>query len=254
LEITMPHASRTLHPNVTILLAGLALALLAGACGAPKSDTESAAGPDSANHLLPPPQPPLPATTVYAFTWFDKDQGGAVSKDWTKARDAMAALGGHRFAYSFTTMDWERESNVMAVSAWDDEQSAIRGLKVAEAQLPARGWAKSELVRRIAFDGNMGDSLFKSVVMVLPEAAAGDTAKAIADFDTVNVFMRNQPGYIASMLFTRVSGDPAYPYLIASRWSSREDLQRVGTQPEFQELRKRVQIAGVPTTYLQLMY
>jgi hypothetical protein len=67
-------------------------------------------------------------------------------------------------------------------------------------------------VRRIAFDGNMGDSLFKSVVMVLPEAAAGDTAKAIADFDTVNVFMRNQPGYIASMLFTRVSGDGAYPY------------------------------------------
>jgi len=251
----MPHVRRTLRPNVSILLAAALLAVLAGACGAPQSQqTESAAGPDSANHLLPPPQPPLPSSTVYAFTWFDKDQGGAVSKDWTKARDAMAALGGHRFAYSFTTMDWERESNVMAVSAWDDEESAIRGLKVAEAQVPARGWAKSELVRRVAFDGNMGDSLFRSVVMVMPETGTPDSVKAISDFDTANAFMRNQPGYIASMLFKRVSGDNAYPYLIAARWRAREDLQHVGTLPEFQTLRSKIDITGVPTTYLQLMY
>jgi hypothetical protein len=252
----MPQVVRTERVSGLSLLIVCALGSMLGACGGSKTQSGTANAPPAANSATPaaPASEPLPASTIFAFTWFDKDQGPNVSKNWVKARDAMAALGGQRFSAVFATMDWERETNLMAVSGWDAEESAIRGLKVSEAQVPARGWAKSSLFRRIAADGDMSQAIFNSVVMVLPISAAMDSAKATADFNTVNDFMRTQPGYVASVLFERVSGDGTYQHLIAARWAKREDLQRVATVPAFQELRGKVEIAGVPTTYLQLAF
>lgn len=240
------------HLSASLAIAAL---LVAGCGGSSQTQTSSTETPaDSATAAAPAAPAPLPATAVMTFTWFDKDQGADVSTNWKKAGDAMAALGGHRFSAVFTTMDWERQHNVMAISLWDDSASADNGLRVAQAQVPARGWAKSGIYKLIAADGEMADSTLRTVVMVLPETAHVDSAKATADFNTANAFMRTQPGYLASVLFEQVAGDGTYKYLIAARWASREDLQKVGTAPGFAEMRKSVSIAGVPTTYLQLSY
>jgi hypothetical protein len=147
-----------------------------------------------------------------------------------------------------------REHNLLAISQWDDAEAAGNGLRVAEAQVPARGWAKSGVYRRIATDGDMRDTTLRTVVMVLPISAQIDSAKATADFNTVNDYMRQQPGYMASILFERVAGDPTYGHLIAARWASREDLLKVGGTPGFAALKKQVAIAGVASTFLQLNY
>lgn len=242
-----PRASLLRLP-VSLLFAAL---LFAGCGGSSQTQTSSTETPVDTAAVAPAPAP-LPATAVMAFTWFDKAQGADVAANWKKASDAMAALGGHRFSAVFTTMDWERESNLMAISLWDDAAAAENGVKVAQAQVPARGWAKSGIYRLIAADGQMADSTLRTVVMVLPETSQSDSAKAVADFSTANAFMRTQPGYMASVLFERVSGDPTYRYLIAARWSTREDLQKVGSAPGFADMKKQVAIAGVPTTYLQI--
>jgi heme-degrading monooxygenase HmoA len=248
----MPQLPRSFRPFAALMTLAGALTLVAGCGGsATRESTTSTPPADTASQTAQRPE--LSPNTIFAFTWFDKDQGANVASQWARARDAMGALGGHKFAYVFTTMDWERTSNLLAVSAWDDEVSAIRGLKVSEAQVPARGWAKSALFRPIATDGDMGDSLFKSVVMVMPVSTAMDSAQAVTDFDTINTFMRGQPGYIASVLFERVSGDGTYQHVIAARWATREDLQKVRAVPQFETLRQQVKVAGVPTTYLQLM-
>ncbi len=200
---------------------------------------------------LPPLSELSSPTTVIAFTWFDQDQGSTVSSDWEKASGAMKALEGFRYSAVFTALD-ERQSNVMALSIWDDSSAANRGLLAAEAQIPARGWAKSGVFHRIAADGNMGDSVLTSVVMVMPITSEVDSARAVADFIVANGFMRTQPGYLASSIFKRVTGDPSYGYLIAGRWTSRENLQRVSGLPEFQDLQKMLALAGQPTTYIQM--
>jgi hypothetical protein len=243
----------TLH---RLPLSLLIAALIVAGCGGGQKQSETASTPaPAADSSATMPPPPLPATAVMAVTWFDKDQGANVAANWAKARDAMAALGGHRFSAVFTTMDWERQSNLMALSLWDDAASAGNGLRVAEAQLPARGWAKSGVYRRIGADGDMRDTTLRTVVMVFPITSLFDSATATTDFNTINEFMRQQPGYIASILFERVSGNPAYGHLIAARWATLDDLKRVGGLPGFTNLKKQVALTGdAPTTYLQLNY
>ena len=223
----------TLHRlPVSLLIATLFVAGCGGAQNQTETTTTSEPGTTADTSTTPPPAP-LPESAVMAFTWFDKDQGPIVAANWGKARDAMAALGGHRFSAVFTTMDWERKANLMALSLWDDLASAGNGLRVAEAQVPARGWAKSCVYRRIAADGDMRDTTLRTVVMVFPITAQLDSATVTADFNTVNAFMRQQKGYIASILFERVEGDPTYGHLIAARWATRDDLKAVGTLPAF---------------------
>jgi len=235
---------------VSLLIATL---MVAG-CGGAQNQTETTSTPAPAADTATTPPAELPASAVMAFTWFDKDQGANVSVNWKKAGDAMAALGGHRFSAVFTAMDVGREHNLLAISLWDDAEAAGNGLRVAEAQVPARGWAKSGVYRRIATDGDMRDTTLRTVVMVFPISAPIDSAKATADFNTVNDYMRQQPGYMASILFERVAGDPTYGHLIAARWASREDLLKVGVTPGFAALKKQVAIAGVASTFLQLNY
>jgi heme-degrading monooxygenase HmoA len=190
-----------------------------------------------------------------AMTFFDADQAATVSRDWTRARDGMTALGGYRYAALFTSMDWERTSTLMGMSLWDDAEAAGRGLAVAEAQVPARAWARTGTYRRVAYDGDMRDSVFQSVVMVLPIPAAIDSAKAEGSFVAANTYMKTQPGYMASVLFRRVAGDPTHGHLIVSRWATRENLQAAAQSQGFQDLRPTLEFgSGQATTYLQLMY
>jgi len=241
----------TLHRlPVSLLIATLVVA----GCGGAQNQTETTSTPaPAADSGTATPPLPLPETAVMAFTWFDKDQGPNVAANWAKARDAMAAMGGHRFSAVFTTMDWERKANLMAISQWDDAGAARNGLRVAEAQIPARGWAKSSVYRRIATDGDMRDTTLRTVVMVFPITAQLDAEKATADFNTVNDFMRKQPGYIASILFEHVAGDSTYGHVIAARWATRDDMKRVAGVPGFAEMKKQVALAGdAPTTYLQI--
>jgi len=241
----------TLHRlPVSLLIATL---IVAG-CGGAQNQTETTSTQTpAADSATTTPPAPLPESAVMAFTWFDKDQGPNVAANWAKARDGMAALGGHRLSAVFTTMDWERQSNLMAISLWDDADAAVNGLRVAQAQVPARGWAKSGVYRRIAADGDMRDTTLRTVVMVFPITAKLDAETATADFNTVNDFMRQQPGYIASILFEHVAGDSTYGHVIAARWATRDDLKRVGGVPGFAEMKKKVALAGdAPTTYLQI--
>ena len=241
----------TLHRLPVSLL--IACLIVAG-CGGAQNQTETTSTSEPATETPAPAPGELPASAVMAFTWFDKDQGADVSTNWKKAGDAMTALGGHRFSAVFTAMDMGREHNLLAISQWDDAAAAENGIRVAQAQVPARGWAKSGVYRRIASDGDMRDTTLRTVVMVLPITAQIDSAKATADFNTVNEFMRQQPGYMASILFERVAGDPTYGHLIAARWANREDLMKVSQAPGFEAMKKQVAIAGVASTFLQLNY
>lgn len=233
----------------------IAVCLLALASCAP---AERASEPESTTSEQAPATGPIggsPETIVMAMTFFDADQAATVSKDWTRARNGMAALGGYRYAALFTSMDWERTSTLMGMSLWDDAQSAGRGLKVAEAQVPARAWARTGTYRRAVHDGDMRDSVFQSIVMVLPIPAAVDSAKAETSFAAANAYMKTQPGYMASVLYRRVAGDPTFGHVIAARWATRENLQAAARSKGFNDLRPTLEFgSGQATTYLQLMY
>lgn len=236
------------------LFAAALLAMLAlASCGGSSTEqaAESMASADSAASV-PGPEDMTGPPPVFALSSFDPAQGSTIAGQWKDLSSALSQLHGFRAIRLFLTMDWESEQQAVVLGMWDSPDDAHHATEVAASRAPARGWTHTTTYRTWAVDGDMRDSLFRSVVIVVPMPASTDSATAVQHWNSVNAFVKTQPGYIASVLGGRVAGDAGTGAVVMTRWATRDAARAVQAHPEFQKLRSGEVASGKPTVYLEI--
>lgn len=236
----------------SIMIAGLVMSSCGGGTSG-SGASSSSADSGSAVRSVPGPETLASAPPVIAISTFDREQGSAVTGAWKRLSGSIAALQGFLATRLFVTMDWQSEQQVVVLGMWQTPDDARRAMPVASSTVPARGWSNTAVYRLWAQHGEMRDSVFRSIVLIIPIPAGVDSAKSVQSYQTVSEFARQQPGYIASILAGRVEGDPSTSAVVLARWATREHAHRMHGNEEFKRLIASIGTFGPATSYLEII-
>ena len=176
------------------------------------------------------------------------DQGFITA--WERARDFLATQDGYRSTELHQSLGPDAEFRFVNVAEWASAaafQAATARPEFPGREMPFR--AHPGLYQVVAEDeppaGDPGGVVLINAFEVPPD---GDDA-FLAAWEQTRVFLRGQPGYLATRLHRSLSPDADFRFINIGRYQSPQAFQAAVGQPGFREAAAAIQHRAHPSLY-----
>jgi len=169
---------------------------------------------------------------------------------WEHARDFLAAQGGYSSTELHQSLGPDAEFRFVNVAEW---ASAV-AFQAATGQpdFPGRDMpfpAHPGLYQVVAEDRPPGEDPGGVVLINAFEVPADGDDGFVAAWEQTRVFLRDQPGYLATRLHRSLSPDADFRFVNIGRYESPQAFQAAVSQPGFREAAAAIQHRAHPSLY-----
>jgi heme-degrading monooxygenase HmoA len=169
---------------------------------------------------------------------------------WERARDFLQAQGGYRSTELHQSLGPDAEFRFVNVAEW--ASPAAFQAATGQPDFPGREMpfpAHPGLYQVVAEDPPPGEGPGGVVLINAFEVPPEGDDAFLAAWEQARVFLRGQPGYLATRLHRSLSPEADFRFVNIGRYASPQAFQTAVGQPEFREAAAAIQHRAHPGLY-----
>jgi heme-degrading monooxygenase HmoA len=169
---------------------------------------------------------------------------------WERARDFLQAQEGYRSTELHQSLGADAEFRFVNVAEWGSP--ATFQTATAQPDFPGRDMpfpAHPALYRVVAEDPPPGEDPGGVVLINAFEVPPDSDNAFLAAWEQTRVFLRGQPGYLATRLHRSLTPEADFRFVNIGRYTSPQAFQAAVGQPEFRQAAAAIQHRAHPSLY-----